>query len=332
MSNQTIKTTNLDLLKKVAEKDMQGVNHKILDLTKSHAELVPLVSQHLLSLGGKRIRPMLTIACANLCGGGEGAAVTHATCIELIHTATLLHDDVVDESELRRGNQTANSIWGNKASVLVGDYLLSRTFRLTVEYGCKDLMDVLSEASVVIVEGEVMQLATTKNLETNVDDYMSVIGAKTAELFKAATELGAIAANKPELRGQMRDFGYNLGIAFQIVDDVLDYSANQEELGKVVGDDFREGKVTLPVILAYASASDDSERRFWKRTMELHEQNEDDLKTAIYLVDSSGALKHSIDVAKKHAEIALKSLSAFPESEELKSLQDAVAFCLMRVS
>ncbi|MCC0029840.1 MAG: polyprenyl synthetase family protein [Brucellaceae bacterium] len=232
--------------------DMAQVNELILSMAGSDVEMIPQVANHLVSSGGKRLRPMLTLAAAAMFGYRGESHVKLATSVEFMHTATLLHDDVVDESDMRRGKKTARMIWGNQASVLVGDFLLGQAFRMMVEVGSLDALDVLSHASSVIAEGEVMQLAAAKNTETTEDEYMAVILAKTAALFSAAAEVGPIIAGGDRAaRSALKSYGTNLGLAFQLVDDALDYGGNAADLGKNVGDDFREGKITLPLILAY---------------------------------------------------------------------------------
>ncbi len=246
-------------------RDMGRVNELILSKAGSDVEMIPEVANHLISSGGKRLRPMLTLAAAQMFGYRGDGHVKLATSVEFMHTATLLHDDVVDESALRRGKTTARMIWGNQASVLVGDFLLGQAFRMMVEVGSLDALDILSAAACVIAEGEVMQLSIAKNLESTEDDYLAVIKAKTAALFSAAAEIGPVLAGAGRTdRAALRSYGTNLGLAFQLVDDALDYGGNASSLGKNVGDDFREGKVTLPVILSYRRGTAD-ERAFWRR-------------------------------------------------------------------
>ena len=254
------------LLDIVAE-DMQAVNRIILDKAVSDVELIPKLAHHLIESGGKRLRPMLTIAAAKLCGYQRDGHIRLAAAVEFMHTATLLHDDVVDESDYRRGKASARRVWGNQASVLVGDFLLGQAFRMMVEVGSLSALKILSGAAAIIAEGEVMQLAAAKNTATTEDAYLAIIDAKTAALFSAAAEVGGAIANRPaEEQAALRSYGRNLGIAFQLVDDALDYSGNSARLGKSVGDDFREGKITLPVILCFRRGGD-RERAFWKRTL-----------------------------------------------------------------
>src|SRR4051794_9324368 len=260
--------------------DMGRVNKLILSKAGSDVEMIPEVANHLISSGGKRLRPMLTLAAAQMFGySGEGH-VKLATSVEFMHTATLLHDDVVDESGLRRGKETARMIWGNQASVLVGDFLLGQAFRLMVDVGSLEALDILSTAASIIAEGEVMQLAAAKNLETTEDEHFAVIKAKPAALFSAAAEVGpVIAEGSRNDKAALRSYGTNLGLAFQLIDDALDYGGSSQDLGKNVGDDFREGKVTLPVILAYRRGTP-SEREFWKRAIEDNEADDAALEKA----------------------------------------------------
>jgi octaprenyl-diphosphate synthase len=273
---------------------------------------------------------MLMLASAKLCGYQGERHVTLATCIELIHTATLLHDDVVDESKLRRGMETANSVWGNQASVLIGDFLFSRSFELMVEDGSVKVMGILASASARVAEGEVMQLLTANDTETGETAYLDVIRAKTAKLFSAACCLGAVVAGRPKLDEEgLETFGMNLGIAFQLIDDVLDYSAKQATLGKTVGDDFREGKITLPVILAFRRGNED-ERKFWRHTLGDLEQSEGDLEHAIMLMEKHGTLDDSVDRARHYGAIARDSMGMFPDNEVKTAMNSLIDFCIER--
>ena len=251
---------SIDGLVSLVAADMERVNATILSRTGSEVTMIPEVANHLISSGGKRLRPMLTLAMANLTGYSGDGHIKLAASVEFMHTATLLHDDVVDESELRRGKLSARMLWGNEASVLVGDFLLGQAFRMMVEVGSLRALDILSSAAATIAEGEVMQLAAAKNTATTEDEYLAVIRGKTAELFAAACEVGPVIANRPKAeQTACRSVGMNLGIAFQLVDDVLDYGGKAAKLGKNIGDDFREGKITLPVVLAFRRGND-SER------------------------------------------------------------------------
>ncbi|MBL6931945.1 MAG: polyprenyl synthetase family protein [Rhodospirillales bacterium] len=309
---------------------MKRVNQQILTRMESPVALIPQLAGHVISAGGKRLRPMLTLASAKLCGYHGERHVTLATCIEFIHTATLLHDDVVDESKLRRGMDTANSVWGNQASVLVGDFLFSRSFELMVEDGSVKVMGILSSASARLAEGEVMQLLTANDTETSETAYLDVIKAKTAQLFAAACRLGAVVADRPKIEEEALDgFGMNLGVAFQLIDDVLDYSAKQATLGKTVGDDFREGKITLPVILSYRRG-DKEERAFWQRTLGELEQSDGDLEHAIQLMAKHGALDDSVERARHYGSIARDSLGIFPDGEIKDAMISLIDFCIER--
>ncbi len=324
------KKPSFDDLTAIVADDMKRVNQQILKRMESPVALIPQLAGHVISAGGKRLRPMLTLASAKLCNYHGDRHVTLATCIEFIHTATLLHDDVVDESQLRRGLETANSVWGNQASVLVGDFLFSRSFELMVEDGSVKVMGILSSASARLAEGEVMQLLTANDTETGETAYLDVIKAKTAQLFAAACRLGAVVADRPKIEEEGLDaFGMNLGIAFQLIDDVLDYSAKQATLGKTVGDDFREGKITLPVILAFRRG-DDEEREFWRRTMGELDQTDADLARAIELMEKHGALDDSVERARHYGAIARDSLGIFPNGEVKDAMISLIDFCIER--
>lgn len=320
----------LDRLLDLVGDDLDKVNQTIMHKMQSPVALIPQLAGHLIASGGKRLRPMLTLAAAKLCGYEGNRHVHLATCVEFIHSATLLHDDVVDESDLRRGVDTANAIWGNKASVLVGDFLFSRSFELMVEDGSLDVLRILSHASSVIAEGEVLQLITANDTDTTEDAYMEVITAKTAALFAAACEIGAIIPDRPTAESEaLQSFGKNLGIVFQLIDDVLDYSAEQETLGKSVGDDFREGKITLPIVLAFRRGSDE-ERIFWRRTMEDLDQKDGDLKEALRLIHKHGALSDTVERARHYGAIARDALAIFPDNKYRAALIDIVSFCINR--
>ena len=309
---------------------MAKVDDTILARAASHVSMIPDVARHLIASGGKRLRPMLTLASAGLCGyEGEGH-VKLAASVEFMHTATLLHDDVVDESDMRRGKLAARMLWGNEASVLVGDFLLGQAFKMMVEVGSLPCLDVLSTAACVIAEGEVMQLSAAKDTHTSEDDYLAVIRAKTAALFGAACEVGAILGEraKPEVAA-CRDYGLNLGIAFQLIDDALDYGGTAANLGKNVGDDFREGKITLPVVLAFRRGSGE-EREFWRRTLERGETAEGDLATAQALLRRHRALDDTAERARHYGAKARDALGLFPASPWKDALLDVVEFCVSR--
>src|SRR6202047_2673357 len=271
----------IDGLLALVTADMERVNQTILSRAASDVSMIPEVANHLISSGGKRLRPMLTLATTGLCGYAGAGHIKLAASVEFMHTATLLHDDVVDESDMRRGKLAARMLWGNEASVLVGDFLLGQAFKMMVEVGSLRALEILSSAAAVIAEGEVMQLAAAKTTATSEDEYLAVIRAKTAELFAAACEVGPVLAGRPkEDAAACRSFGMNLGIAFQLVDDALDYGGKSAKLGKNVGDDFREGKITLPVVLSFRRGSDTA-RAFWNRTLGEGDIRDGDLDTAV---------------------------------------------------
>ena len=312
--------------------DMERVNALILSKAGSDVEMIPEVANHLISSGGKRLRPMLTLATAALYGYRGDHHIRLATSVEFMHTATLLHDDVVDESDMRRGKSSARMIWGNQASVLVGDFLLGQSFRMMVETGSMEALSVLSDAAAVIAEGEVLQLSVSKKMETSEEDYISVIRGKTAELFAAAAEVGPIIAGASDAdRKAMRDYGMALGIAFQLVDDVLDYGGNSADLGKNVGDDFREGKVTMPIILAY-QRGDDSEKAFWRSAIEDGQNDDKALEKARILIKKHGALADSVERALSYGEAARDALSGLPHSAGRHALEEVSDFCIARIN
>jgi len=320
----------LDRIGALADHDLKQVNALIVQRMDSPVALIPQLAGHIVAAGGKRLRPMLTLASARLCGYEGGRHIALAACVEFIHTATLLHDDVVDESDLRRGLATANAVWGNKASVLVGDFLFSRAFQLMVEDGSLPVLAILSNASAVIAEGEVQQLITANDTETSESSYLEVIKSKTATLFAAACRIGAVIAEESKAAEEALDsYGLNLGIAFQLVDDMLDYSAAQASLGKAVGDDFRDGKITLPVILAYRRGSD-QERSFWRRTLQDLDQRDGDLEEAIALLERHGALADTVERARHYGAIARDALGIFPRSEAKGALLDVIDFSIER--
>lgn len=307
------KQTKLVTLSDHLHDDMTAVNACILEYMDSSVPLIPQLAKYLIAAGGKRIRPLLTLATTSLYGGDMVRAHRLAAAVEFIHTATLLHDDVVDESDTRRGQDAANIVFGNQASVLVGDFLFSRAFQLMVKDKSLEVLRILSDASAIIAEGEVLQLSTAGNINTTMDQYLEIIKAKTAALFAAACEVGPVIADaSPEQVQAMTDFGLNLGIAFQITDDALDYNADQEKLGKTVGDDFREGKLTAPVILALDQATAE-ERTFWARTMGERTQTPDDLKIAQDILSKYDAVDSALNMANVFGEKALSALNSAPD-------------------
>ena len=322
-----------DVLAEVLAADMAAVNALIRQrMASEHAPRIPEVTAHLVEAGGKRLRPMLTLAAARICGYGGPYHVHLAATVEFIHTATLLHDDVVDESARRRGRPTANLLWDNKSSVLVGDYLFSRSFQLMVETGSLRVLDILANASATIAEGEVLQLTAAQDLATDEAVYLQVVRGKTAALFAAACEVGGVIAGAPEaVVRALHDYGDCLGIAFQIADDLLDYGGSAAALGKNVGDDFRERKVTLPVIKAVAKASAE-ERAFWVRVIEKGQQGEDDLAHAIGLMARHGAMQAARDEALAWATRAQAALAVLPDHELRAVLGDLAGYVVARIS
>ena len=308
--------------------DMDAVNTLIRErMASEHAPRIPEVTAHLVEAGGKRLRPMLTLAAAQLCGYAGPYHVHLAATVEFIHTATLLHDDVVDESGQRRGRPTANLLWDNKSSILVGDYLFSRSFQLMVETGSLRVLDILANASATIAEGEVLQLTASQDLATTEAIYLQVVRGKTAALFSAATEVGGVIAGADEAHVKaLFEYGDALGVAFQIVDDLLDMQGDPNATGKNVGDDFRERKLTLPLIKAVAKA-DDEERAFWQRTIEKGQQKEGDLEHAIALLHKHGALEDTRQEAlawSRKAVAAIETLPAHPVRDMLSQISDYV--------
>lgn len=320
-------------LMELVQDDLSAVNETIRErMSSEHAPRIPAISAHLIEAGGKRLRPILTLAASKLCGYSGSDHVKLAATVEFIHTATLLHDDVVDESAQRRGRTTANILWDNKSSVLVGDYLFSRAFQLMVETGSLRVLDILSSASAVIAEGEVLQLTTAHDLTTEQARYRQVIHGKTAALFRAAAEVGGVISSVSEERiSALAAYGSGLGTAFQLADDFLDYGGSSEALGKNTGDDFREGKVTMPVILAYARGDDDA-KAFWTRTVSKGNWTEDDLPTAMALVRETGALADTRAAAHAEIESATRALDGFSDSPIRTALRDVARFVVERDS
>jgi len=321
-------TRLLDLVKA----DMQRVNSLILSKTGSEVEMIPQVAKHLIDSGGKRLRPMITIAAAQMFGYEGEHHITLAASVEFMHTATLLHDDVVDESDMRRGKLAARMLWGNEASVLVGDFLLGQAFRMMVDVGSLQALDVLSHAATVIAEGEVLQLSTAQNLETTEDEYLAVIRSKTAALFAAAAEVGPIVSGESTAAiSALRSYGNNLGLAFQLIDDSLDYGGNAADLGKNTGDDFREGKVTLPVLLAYRRGNDE-ERQFWHDMIVKGETTEEAFEHAVSLLRSHDAIADTVARARHYVEMAKDALGTMPDSEHKEALVEVLEFCISRAN
>lgn len=311
--------------------ELAAVNVTIRErMASEYAPRIPELSAHLIEAGGKRLRPVLTLAAAKMCGYQGDHQIRLAAAVEFIHTATLLHDDVVDESGQRRGRPTANILFGNQQSVLVGDYLFARSFRLMVETESLRVLDILAGASAVIAEGEVLQLTAQNDLSGGEARYFQVIRGKTAELFAAAAEVGGVIANASEEQvAALRNYGDALGIAFQLVDDVLDYGGSAAKMGKNVGDDFREGKATLPVLLCAADAKAE-EAAFWKRVIEDHEQEDNDLATALSYFEAHDALGRTATRAREWGDVAVKALEAFPDGPVKNALIDIVEFVVAR--
>jgi octaprenyl-diphosphate synthase len=321
---------SLDAMVGLVAADLNHVNAVILDRMQSDVALIPELAGHLIAGGGKRMRPMLTLACARLLDYPGTRHHKLAAAVEFIHTATLLHDDVVDGSGLRRGKRTANIIWGNPASVLVGDFLFSRSFELMVEDGSLKVLRILSRASAVIAEGEVDQLTAQRRVETSEDHYLGIISAKTAALFAAACRIAAVVAERDEeIEAALDSYGRNLGIAFQLVDDAIDYASDTKTMGKGVGDDFRDGKVTLPVILAYARGSA-ADQAFWRDAMAGSRVADEDLAHATRLLRSSGAIDDTVERARHYGQRAIDALGRFPGSKTKSALVEAVEFAISR--
>ena len=328
--SETSAEPSLESIVNLVRSDMERVNALILSRTGSDVAMIPEVATHLISSGGKRLRPILTLATADLVGyQGEGD-VKLAASVEFMHTATLLHDDVVDDSEMRRGKLAARMLWGNEASVLVGDFLLGQAFRMMIEVGNMRALDILSTAAVVIAEGEVAQLAAAKNTATSEDEYLTIIRGKTAELFAAACEVGPVLGERPKAeQAACRSYGMNLGIAFQLIDDALDYGGSRAALGKNVGDDFREGKITLPIVLAFRRGNEE-ERAFWARCLERGEIVDGDLERAMELLARHRALADTVERARHYGAIAKDALGLFADGPAKRALLDVVDFCVAR--
>ena len=321
---------SLDPLIDLVAADMNAVNAVILARMQSKVALIPELAGHLIAGGGKRMRPMLTLASAALLGYSGARHHKLAAAVEFIHTATLLHDDVVDLSEMRRGKRAANLIWGNPASVLVGDFLFSRAFELMVEDGSLKVLRILSNASAVIAEGEVDQLTAQRRVETDEDHYLAIIGAKTAALFAAACRIAPVVAEAGDTAEEALDaYGRNLGIAFQLVDDAIDYASDEAVMGKGRGDDFRDGKVTLPVILAHARGSAE-DRAFWKAAMQGERISDDDLALATRLISDTGALSDTMERARLYGRRAIDALAPFPAGRAKAAMAEAVEFAVAR--
>ncbi len=312
--------------------DMDACGRTIVARMDSPVALIPQLAAHIVAAGGKRLRPLLTLAAARMCGYVGGQRHVHlAACVEFIHTATLLHDDVVDESKLRRGMASANAVFDNKAPVLVGDFMFTRAFQLMIEDGSLHVLRILCHAAATIAEGEVLQLVTQHDLTTTEERYLDVVRGKTAALFSAAAQVGAVVAGRPLAEEDaLASYGLNLGIAFQLVDDALDYAADEAVLGKTVGDDFREGKITLPILIAYQTGTEE-ERHFWRRTLEEGQQTSHDLAHAMQLLGRHGAIDATLDRAASFVRQAQEALAIFPSSPLRQALIDVASYTINRV-
>ncbi|MEM7494177.1 MAG: polyprenyl synthetase family protein [Pseudomonadota bacterium] len=311
--------------------DLDATEALLKERAASPVAVIPDLSGYIVSAGGKRLRPIVTLAAAHAAGVANRKSHALATAVEFIHTATLLHDDVVDESDLRRGKQAAKNVWGNNASILVGDFLFARAFTLMVQTESLEILDILSRASSVIAEGEVRQLAAAGRKDLPTEEYLAIIEAKTAALFEAAARAGALSGGEDggKYADALASYGKNLGLAFQIVDDALDYGGTTAVIGKAVGDDFREGKTTLPVIIARRRGSAE-DQAFWDRALDLDQQVESDLTHAIHLIRSTGAAEATLAEASAYAELAKTALKSVPQSEWTAALSDLADFCVNR--
>ena len=322
----------LATMSELLEDDMREVNRIILENMQSDVALIPQLAQYLIAAGGKRIRPLLTLASTSVFNGPMDKSYHLAAAVEFIHTATLLHDDVVDESLERRGQQAANLIFGNQASVLVGDFLFSKSFQMMVTSGSLEILSILSDAAAIIAQGEVLQLSTTNDVDTTLESYLKVIESKTAALFAASCEVGPVLSDaSEEERAAMKRYGTDIGIAFQIIDDALDYNADQAKLGKEIGDDFREGKMTAPVIFAIQSGSDE-EKAFWQRTLGDKEQTEDDFDHALTLIRKHKSFDRTMELAEQYARDAKSALVNVPNGPYKVLLADLTDYVLSRSS
>jgi octaprenyl-diphosphate synthase len=316
----------------ILEKDMTAVDNLIRKRMQSKVPLIPKLADHLIAAGGKRIRPLMTLASAAIYKSDMKRAHTLAAAVEFIHSATLLHDDVVDESAERRGKKTANIVFGNHASVLVGDYLFSRAFQLMTEIDSMEVLRILSGASAIIAEGEVKQLTHKGDLKTNMDDYITIIKSKTAALFAAASQIGpALSGAGNQAAQDMYDYGINLGIAFQIADDALDYVSDSKTLGKTIGDDFREGKLTAPILFSIVDANSE-ELEFWQRTLSYHKQKPDDLDQALAILEKHNAIWRTFDLAREYGRRAKSAMKAAPDHPLKQHMINLVDFSINRQS
>jgi len=319
-----------DDLQQLVIKDLKKVDVLIKEKIKNKISYIPKIAGHLVKAGGKRIRPMLCLACAQLCNYKGTKHINLSACLEFIHTATLLHDDVIDESKKRRGLKTANNIWGNKGSVLVGDFLLSQSFELMTEVDNSEILKILSNTSTIIIEGKISQMLSNKNMATTEDEYLEIIKSKTAHLFSAASKINAYLIKCPdEYKNALDSFGMNLGTAFQLIDDVLDYKAVENNFGKMIGDDFKEGKMTLPIILALRR-SNEIENSFWKKTIQDGQIDPGDFQKACSILKKRKILNDIYIRAKHYGAIAKDALGIFNDSKEKRILLELVDFTVNR--
>ena len=318
-------------LKNSVEEKLVLVEEKIKSKLSSKVSLVDEMTSYHLRTGGKRLRALLTLGAAKICGYSKGSRdVNLAACVELIHAATLMHDDVIDNSEIRRGKKTLNSIWGNQSSILVGDYLLSRCFEMMVEDGNLEILKLLSSTSAEISQGEVLQLQHKGEIDMLEETYLKIITAKTASLFAAATKVGSILSNKEsKIKEALEFYGKNLGLTFQIADDTLDYNSELKFFGKKIGNDFYEGKVTLPIILLYQK-SDQNEKSELKKIFEKNERNEEELKKVLMMIKNYNIISDCYKKAEFFINLASNSLSIFDESKEKEILKNLTSFSLER--
>ena len=322
---------SVERLSRLAAADMAAVDALVRTRMESPVPLIPALAEHLIGAGGKRVRPLITIAAAHLAGDDTRGALNLAAAVEFIHTATLLHDDVVDGSSLRRGKVAAHLIWGGASSVLVGDFLFAGAFELMVEAGSMRALSVLARASRVIAEGEVLQLTAAHDLQLPRETYLRIIEGKTAELFAAAAEAGALVAGAGDGQARsLRDYGMNLGMAFQLIDDALDYGGASDVLGKNAGDDFREGKATLPLLFAIARSP--QEKGFWDRVIGRRDQTDADFRRARELMIGTGALQATLDLACDYADAAKASLAGFVANDWRAALEDLADFTVSRAA
>ena len=325
--------STLNEITRLLSNELSKVNSLITSNLESKVPLVPIVSKHLVNSGGKRIRPILTLLSSKLFGYNSGEShIELAACVEFIHMATLLHDDVIDNSLMRRGSPTANSIWGNKTSVLVGDFLFSKAFQIMVKNGSLSILNILSETSSVLAQGEVMQLSMANNIETNEKNCFRVIEDKTAKLFEAACKVGGVIAeaNDEEIR-KIAEYGRYIGISFQLIDDAMDYKSDSNKTGKRKGDDFREGKVTLPLIMAVLRGNE-KEKIFWKRVIEDLDQNEGDFEEALRIIHKYDTIEETIKKAKVYTSNAIDVLSSLPNNLYKDALIEISSFSSNRSS